>query len=469
MADGGQKTMQDGAALLEEIRTPSDRLSVTADGALTIGGVDCRDLVARFGSPLYVAVEDTILENYRRIRNAFAARWPEPVEILFSFKSNNNLAIRRLLSQAGAGGDCFGESELRATLESGADPASVALNGSDKSAALIEMAVAAGVTINIDGDDEFAFIEAAVARQGRKALVNLRLKVLPEALNAHFGGSASKFGSAVESVRRAKWGYSLPAARPILRALLASSAVELRGYSCHIGHLSNHPEAFAAVVGAFGEAAAVLAAETGFHPSLLDLGGGWARDREPEQRTPSAPRHPVESQIEAALAALRQALVHLPKQPALWVEPGRFIVGNAQLLLATVGAIKRDVGYAWLHLDVSTNNLPRIETGAFWHHMLPATRMRAPAADSCEVVGGTCFRSVLGMDRALPSLARGDLVAILDAGMYAEVFANQFNSLPRPAGAMVFADGSAELIRRAETIDDVFSHHIVPARMGEDR
>jgi diaminopimelate decarboxylase len=455
----------DAAATLASILTPSDRLTVTPDGALAIGGIDCRDLVARFGSPLYVAVEATILENYHRIQAAFSARWPQPAEMLFSFKSNNNLAIRALLSAAGAGGDCFGEAELRATLDSGADPTRVALNGSDKSPELIDLAVAAGVTINIDGEDELGFITRSAARLGRKARVNLRLKVLPESLNSHFGGSASKYGSAVESVRRAKWGFTLPAARPILAALLASDAVELRGYSCHIGHLSNHPEAFAGVAGAFGEAVATLAAETGFEPALLDLGGGWARDREPEQRVPTPVIHPVEAQVEGALSALERALAPLRTRPKLWAEPGRFIVGNGQTLLATVGAIKRDAGYAWLHLDVSTNNLPRIETGAFWHHMLPATRMGEAPVESYEVVGGTCFRSVLGMDRMMPALARGDLVAILDAGMYAEVFANQFNCLPRPAGVMIFQDGTVELIRRAETIADVFSHHLVPARM----
>jgi diaminopimelate decarboxylase len=168
--------------------------------------------------------------------------------------------------------------------------------------------------------------------------------------------------------------------------------------------------------------------------------------------------------VEAALDALRKPLARMDRLPNLWIEPGRYIVGNGQILLATVGAIKRDAGYAWLHLDVSTNNLPRIETGAFWYHMLPASRLHDPLIEQYEVVGGTCFRSVLGAERWFPALKRGDIVAILDTGMYAEVFANQFNSIPRPAGVMVCQDGTAEIVRRAEMMADVFSLHRVPPR-----
>jgi diaminopimelate decarboxylase len=252
--------------------------------------------------------------------------------------------------------------------------------------------------------------------------VNLRLKVLPEALDRYISGSALRHGAGIASVRRAKWGFTYDTALSILRALLNSSAVVIRGFSCHIGHLSNDPGAFKAVAGAFGETVVAVARETGFQPSLLDLGGGWAREREPEQCAATAPVHPIEMQVEAALSTLESVLrAGLNQMPALWVEPGRYIVGNGQLLLATVGAIKRDAGYVWLHLDVSTNNLPRIETGSFWHHMMPATRLNDSLHTRYEVVGGTCFRSVLGAERLLPELRRGDIVAILDTGMYAEV------------------------------------------------
>lgn len=456
-----------GAEALERIAISSDRLGVNAQGMLTVEGVPVGDLLATFGSPLVVSVERTILENFTRIGRAFRDRWDGPVEILYSFKSNNNLAIRALLSHAGAGGDCFGEVELRATLDTGTDPARIALNGSDKSPDLIRLAVAEGVTINIDGEEEPAFIERACRELGRRAKVNLRLKVLPEELDRYMGGSALKHGTGVESVRRAKWGFTRPRALEMLKVLLASPVIEVLGFSCHIGHLSNEPAAFAAVTGAFGAAVLSLSKETGFTPSVLDIGGGWAREREPEQRAPFMTPVSIESQVEAALDALKGAIGALGVVPALWVEPGRYIVGNGQLILASVGAVKTDAGYAWAHVDVSTNNLPRIETGGFWYHILPASRMKATYDTTYQVVGGTCFRSVLGADRRLPTLARGDVVAILDAGMYAEVFSNQFNGMPRPAGVLVGGGGSVDLIRQAETARDVFAQHVIPPRLAK--
>uniref|UniRef100_A0A9E8CTB8 Diaminopimelate decarboxylase n=1 Tax=Bosea sp. NBC_00436 TaxID=2969620 RepID=A0A9E8CTB8_9HYPH len=454
-----------GRAALDRLRIASDRLTASDDGVLLIDGVDARALVTEFGSPLVVTVEATILDNYRRIEAAFARCWPAPVDVLYSFKSNNTLAIRALLSRAGAGGDCFGEAELDATLAMGTAPEKVALNGSDKSAALVAKAVAAGVTINIDGEEEIAAIEAAWQPGQPRARVNLRLKVLPEALGPFMGGSGAKHGPGIESVRRAKWGFTHAAALPLLKRLLHSPAIEMQGFHVHVGHLSSDPRAFAALTGGFGEAVMELHRETGFVPKLLDIGGGWAREREPEQRGAAIVNAPIEEQAEAALAALAASLAGLPRMPRLWVEPGRYIVGNGQLILASVGAIKQDAGLRWLHVDASTNNLQRIETGGFVHDILPATALDAPYADICQIVGGTCFRSVIASDRPFPELRRGDLVAILDTGMYAEVFANQFNAVPRPASVLIGRDGRAEIIRRRETAVDIFALHEIPDRL----
>lgn len=454
-----------GAETLERLRIFSDLLDVDPAGMLILDGVPAQDLLERYGSPLVVTMERTVVDNYRRIRTAFEDAWAGPVGVLYSFKSNNTLAIRHLLSRIGAGGDCFGEGELEATLRSGADPRHVVLNGSDKSQAVIERAVAAGATVNVDGVDEIDFIAEACRATGRRCRASLRLKVLPEALSPYMSGSGLRHGAGIESVRHAKWGFTPEAARPLLERLLAAPHVDFMGFSCHIGHLSNRPEAFAAIAESFGEAVRALSEPLGYRPRVLDLGGGWAREREPEQRGPEMEAVTIEQQAAAACAVLRQALGPLAEPlPELWVEPGRYIVGNGQVLLATVGAVKADAGYRWAHVDASTNNLQRIETGSFHYHLLPASRMRSPCDTVQEVVGGTCFRSVLGAGRRLPSLNRGDIVAILDAGMYAEVFANQFNSMPRPASVMIGPGPTVDLIRERETVEDVFAHHRLPER-----
>ena len=449
-----------GAAQLDDIRLGSDRLTVSPEGMLLIDGHAADALLDRFGSPLNVVVEATVRANYRRIRDAFAASWPGPSRILYSIKANSTLAIRSILSQEGAGGDCFGLGELHATLVGGADPAAVAMNGSDKTAQEIEAAVDAGVTINVDAAEELDFI-AAACTDGLRARVNLRLKLLPPDLDRYVEPLHPAPDGYVAGVKRAKWGHTIPAIIPLLRALQAMPAVDVIGLSCHIGHLSYRTEAFVAVAEALAEAVRALHAATGFYPAVLDLGGGWAPERDPSFRRPGAANPPIEQVAQAISQALLAGLPGLPV-PTLWIEPGRFIVSNAVVLLARAGTVKRDAGYCWMHVDASTNNLPRIESGHFHYTILPASRMHDAQTESAEVVGGTCFRSVLGAGRMMPPPRRGDLVAILDAGMYAEVFATQFNSVPRPATVLLSTHG-ADVVRVRETIEDVFRQQRLPA------
>lgn len=454
-----------GTSLLDAIRTPTDHLSVGADGILAIDGVPVTGLIERFGSPLQVAVERTIRANYRNIKRAFEARWPAPVNVMYSIKCNNSLAIRAILSSEGAGGDCFGLGELYATLTGGADPRLIVMNGSNKSFDEVAAAVALGITINVDSEDEITFLREAAGRIGKRARVNLRLKVLPDALDDHITDAYRTPEGAIAGVRRAKWGFTPDAAVALVKILSSIDGIELRGYSAHIGHQSNRPEAFADIAEAVVEAAGIIGQATGFTPSVLDLGGGWAQVREPSARQFSINPFTIDDYAEAATGALRRGLGRETDLPELWLEPGRYITSNGQLLLASVGSIKRDAGYTWVHVDASTNDLPRIESGRHWYHILPATRMSDDMVAEMEIVGGTCFKSVIGAGRRLPALRRRDILAVLDTGMYAEVFANQFNGVPRPA-TVLLSEGGVELVRRREDIADVFASHLVPSRLS---
>jgi diaminopimelate decarboxylase len=379
-------------------------------------------------------------------------------------KSNNTLAIRAVLSQEGAGGDCFGLGELHACLVGGTDPARMVMNGSNKSPAEIEAAIAEGVLINIDAEEEIAQI-AALAPAGLAVPVNLRLKPLPPDIDRFSGAFFKTEDSMLEAVRRTKWGFSRALAARLIARVQAFPQLSLCGYSCHIGRFSNAPEAFAIVAAELGRDVVRLYEETGFWPAMLDIGGGWPRQREPESRGPAMNPHAIEAYAEAATAALRDALAPSGQAlPELWLEPGRYLVGNAVLLLATIGTVKRDLGHVWVHVDASTNNLMRVDTSRAWHHILPATRMDAPATETVEIVGGTCIPSVLGTARAMPALAAGDVVAILDAGMYAEAISNQFNSLGRPATVLVSPAG-VSVIKRRETLADIFAQHEIPAHL----
>lgn len=465
MAEDTNPVATTGRAALARLLQPSDRLDVSPEGMLRIDGHAADALLDRFGSPLVVVSETSLRENYRRIRRAFVERWDAAVNVMYAIKTNPTLAIRAVLSQEGAGGDCFGLGELHATRVGGTDLSRVVMNGSNKSRAEIAEAVRLGITINIDGTDEIAIAQDAARAAGTTARVALRLKLMPAGLDA-FSATFFKTKDAIrEAVRRSKWGYTPEAAIALLREIATQPDLRFVGYSCHVGRFAADPHAYGVVAQAIGDAVVALHAATGLWPAILDIGGGWARQREPESRAPDLNPFTIEEHAEATVTALRAALAPAGlAMPELWLEPGRYIVGNAVTLLARVGAIKHDADMSWVHLDASTNDLMRVETSQAWYHVLPASRMNAPYDAPVELVGGTCIPSLIGTRRLMPTLQRGDCVAILDAGMYAEAISNQFNSIPRPASVLV-APGTAELIKRRETIEDLFMTHVVPERL----
>lgn len=461
--------MRTGRDVLAALVTPTDELRAEADGVLAIAGARADELLAAHGSPLYVLSEPTLRANYRRLRDAFAARWPAGVVVLYAVKANNNLAVRALMHQEGAGGDCFGDGELHATFAGGADPATVALNGSNKLPGHIREGVRRGVCFNVDGEDELELIEAAAAELGTVARVCLRLKVFaPE-----FGALSPDFrpdqASLSKELREGQWGMSQALVERLARRALELPHVDFEGYQSHIGRESTDPAYHAAVGRAFARAVVELAQRTGAVPRVIDAGGGFARERDPESRRPQLNPHTIEDYAEALVGGLRSVLDDAPfPLPDLWLEPGRYLAGNAGVLLATVGSVKRDLGRVWLNVDASINNLMRAETGGFHYHVLPATQLDAPYAGLADVVGSLCTGHALAFQRELPELRRGDALAFLDAGMYAETASTQFNGVPRPATVLAHA-GGVDLVKRREEVADVFRQHVIPDRLRAAR
>ena len=164
---------------------------------------------------------------------------------------------------------------------------------------------------------------------------------------------------------------------------------------------------------------------------------------------------------EVLAAALADAGIAIPH---LWVEPGRYIVGNAVTLLATVGPVKKDIGMTWVNVDASMNNLLQRELNAVHYDVIPASRMGEPFTQNTTVVGPLCTGGPLAVDVLLPQVRRDDILAFLDAGMYAETFSTQFNGRPRPATVLV-NEGNVELIKERESVRDVFARHRIPERL----
>lgn len=452
------------AAVLDEIRIPSDRLTVSADGGLCVEEVAATELVSRYGSPLFVLSDDTLRQNYRRIRAAFAAEWPGHVNVMYAIKCNPNFAVRAVLHQEGAGGDCFGMGELEATFAGGADPEKIALNGSNKSDEPIGRAIDLGVTINLDAETEIDQIERIAAAKGRQARINIRLKIVPPEYADYESDLINFKGDFRSELLRLKWGVTPEVAERMIRAIGECGHLDLAGYHSHLGRLSQKVEDRAAYDGEIGRVAAELHRATGFAPRIIDVGGGWPRERDPESKSLARNRNEIEEYARASCNALREPLERAGMPiPALWLEPGRYIAGNAGVLLTSIGGVKSDAGFTWLNVDASTNLMPLLGGGeeGTRNHVIAATRMHEPNSMTADVVGPICIPSVLGSDCRLPGVASGDLIAILDAGMYAESDSHNLNWMPRPATVMVRGRESG-LVRAAETLEGMFANQRIP-------
>ena len=435
-------------------------------GVLWIEGRSAPELAEEYGTPLYVTSEAQIRANVHRLRHAFETRWPR-VTLLFATKSNANLAIRRVLVEEGVGGDCFGLGELTLSLRAGVSPDLIVLNGGNKEPAELRAAIEAGVTINVDDPSELDTVAGLAEQLGRPADVCLRVLPFSYADPATLEPDLAEIAL---DTSHDKWGMDRQTILEIVSTALESSWLRLRGLHLHVSRLRPTPEAFELASRLIATCIAELYDRFGWQPELLDFGGGYPHERDPESGAPSG-SHPVgtpEEYAEAITSTLRTALADRSlDEPHLLLEPGRRLVSNATVLLTRVGVVKRlPTGRTtWVNVDASTNHCPRVPLQGYYYEIVHATKGGERGDTEVSVVGPTCVIDLLGEHRWLPSLRQGDLLAVLDVGGYAEVLSTQFNLLPRPATVLVDGDVT-EVIRRRETIDDLLATQAVPARLA---
>ncbi len=449
-------------------------------GRLFVEGCDAAELATRFGTPIYVISENQLRRNARRIREAFASRWPEgPVNVLPSIKANFVLALRRILTQEGMGCDTFGPGELEAALRSGVRPELVSVNGSVKDAALIERAVSAGARITLDSAREVEVVREAALRLGRTATVRFRLR--PDYVELVDPSEFAEDPIAIRTFAQTyKPGIPTEELLKVGPAALSAEELEVSGVMAHLGRHHHRTEVWRGMVRAFvGLIADLSSTWDGWAPGEIDVGGGFASPRDPTgralhrgaERPERAPS--VEEYAEAITSTLREELLHHGLDPAgktLEVEPGRSLYADAGIHLASVRNVKREadrVPPTWVETDTTEMFLPDLLIEHNRWIMVLATRADSSPAEPVDVVGMSCGFDMLGRDVLLPEVKPGDVIAFLDTGAYQDASASNFNALPRPATVLV-CDDMAEVVKRAETVEDVFRRDIVPERLEGD-
>lgn len=424
------------------------------DGELCCQGVRLADVAAEFGTPLYVYSRDTLIEHYRRFETAFADLKPL---ICFSVKCCPNIHVLRTLGEVGAGMDVVSMGELHRATLAGIPADKIVFAGVGKTDSEIREALAGPqgpiATFNIESEPEYEAIAMAARSMQTKATAALRVNPDIKA------GSHAYIQTGSNTT---KFGVDLLHARTLLRKFNKEQHLPLTGVHIHLGSsiLSVEPyvQAIKAVLTMIDE----LAAE-GVQIDTLDLGGGFGADYH-TGASPSA------ADYAAAIVPLLKA--RAAKGLKIVMEPGRSIAANAGVLITRVLYVKTNASKKFIICDAGMNALIRPALYEAFHFIWPVSvspmheptkreeSPDLPGLEPADVVGPLCETGdFLALNRKLPVVARGELLAVYTAGAYGMSMASRYNSHPFP-GEVLVEGVRARLVRRPESIEDIVRHEI---------
>jgi diaminopimelate decarboxylase len=421
-----------GSALPEPAALLADGGLERRGEVLFDAGVPLPEIAGRYGTPTYVYNADVIRRQYGALDTALAGT---AHQICFAVKANGNLGVLRVLRDLGAGADIVSAGELARALAAGFESAKIVFSGVGKRFDELRSAARAGVGhINVESLDEVAALAAAADIEGVSVDVGIRVNPDVSASTHPYistGKGGIKFGvpvdQVVESARRI-------AAHPRLR---------LTTLAMHIGSQLTDVAPYVQGARRIAELVAAVRAAGIDTLEVLDVGGGLGiryRDEEPLD-----PRR----WAEAVTPVVRATGL------ALHLEPGRFLVGAAGVLLTRVLYRKHSGGKEFVIVDAGMNDLERPSRYQAYHAIVPVAA-RAGAPLTADVVGPVCETGdFFAIDRELAPLVAGDLVAILGAGAYGFAMASNYNTRPLPAEVMV-EQGAAWLARPRQAVEDLF-------------
>ena len=401
------------------------------DGRLHAEQVSLDEIARRFGTPCYVYSRAAIESAYGEFARALRGR---DSLICYSVKANSNLAVLALLARLGAGFDIVSGGELERVIAAGGNPANTVFSGVGKSASEMETALASGIRcFNVESAAELALLDAVAGRVGKRAPISIRVNPDVDPRTHPYIATGLK---------ESKFGVAYNDAPALYRHAAGLAHIDVQGIDCHIG--SQITDLAVYVEAARKMFALVDAIESGgVALRHIDLGGGLGI------------RYGDEVTIDPAAYALAVRDLLGQRTHELLFEPGRFLVGEAGLLLTRVLYLKPGETRDFAVVDAAMNDLLRPALYAAWHPV-EAVRPRAGEARRWQIVGPVCESGdFLAHDRDLV-IAAGDLLAVRAAGAYGFVMSSNYNSRPRACEVVVDGD-RVHLARPRERIADLFA------------
>jgi diaminopimelate decarboxylase len=426
----------------------SSTATKNADGALQVGGVDVRELVAEHGSPSYVLDEQDFRARARAFRDGF-----RDFDVYYAGKAFLCTTVVRWVMEEGLRLDVCTGGELAVALRAGAEPARVGFHGNNKSESELARALDAGVgRIIADSFQEIERLARLAAERGVVAPVMVRVTAGVEAHTHEYIATAhedQKFGFSITS------GDAFQAVAKVNE----SPALELLGLHSHIGSQIFDSSGFEVAARRVIALHARVSDELGVTMPELDLGGGFGI----AYTTQDDPADPAQLATELGKIVEHECRAHGLAVPRLSVEPGRAIVGPAVCTVYTVGTVKEvelDAGASRTYVSVDGGMSDNIRTALYDadYSCTLASRFSDAAPVLGRVVGKHCESGdILVKDEFLPGdVVPGDLIAIPGTGAYCRSMASNYNHVPRPAVVAV-RDGRARVVVRRETEDDLLA------------
>jgi diaminopimelate decarboxylase len=408
------------------------------NGTLYFDGVSATELAEQLDTPLYVVSESRIRENYERLRNALTSNYKK-IRVYYAAKANSNLSVLKILETESAHLDAVSPGEVSMALVTGFPAERILFTGTSVRNDELKFLADSNVTVNVDSLSQ-------LERLLKITVPNvLSVRVNPEIGAGHHdhcitAGKNTKFGLWENNALKAY-------------ATAKNAGLERFGIHMHVGSGVLNVEPFLMALEKLLSVAKKAHDEIGVNFEFVDMGGGLGVPYTPEEQELNLSRFSDEM---LSLFKRKTAEYHLG-EPFFCVEPGRYLVCDASILLTRVNTVKASPFKKFVGVDAGFNTLIRPTMYGSYHHILVANKLDSPDEETYDVVGPICESGdLLARDRRLPRIQEDDLLAILNSGAYGYSMSSQYNARPRAAEVLV-KNGKYTLIRTRETLNDLMS------------
>lgn len=407
-----------------------------------------QEIIAQYPTPFHIYDEKAIVANVRRLIRAFS--WAPSFQEYFAVKAAPTPALLKLLQQEGVGADCSSLPELILAELAGMKGESIMFTSNDTPAQEFVKARSLGAVINLDDITHIDFLDKTAG--------------MPEMISFRYnpGPLQKTSNTIIGTPEEAKYGLTRD---QLFDAYRMAKEKGVKRFGIHTMVISNelNPDCFIATAQMMFDLAVELKEKLGIRIELVNFGGGIGIPYRPEDT--AVDLEYVGQGIEQAYKNTIEKNSLAPLKIAL--ELGRSITGPYGYLVSTV-LHKKEIYKNYIGLDACMANLMRPALYGSYHHITVIGKENAPFDHIYDVTGSLCENNdKFAIDRALPKIDIGDILVIHDAGAHGHAMGFNYNGKLRSAELLLKEDGSVEMIRRGETIEDYFATMIFPNSQEE--